>query len=1066
MRKGAYIGLLFIILFFLPSVIPSDGSSMPTTVVPTAFDNQGMLADSSGPYTGNGASLDVSLHGTFTTNASAWSASGQTYAADYTLGTSFSVLNATTVSWTAYVSVSPPAEVEDVSFTVDFPRLEWRPLAVTDPLGVAKSTPTDWTYSRGVLNVVSTAVTTYGLWRIEFLGGNHLYDMQFDLGGGSYTTKATYDIGEDLEIVGTSSFINGATSQLVLTDPTGSVWHTMTDTTSGSSSHEIPSFQYKKDITINEGAIGADLDFFPVMISLIDTGLHDSAQSSGNDIVFVQNGMVLDHEIEIYNPTYSPTEARLVTWVKANVSGTGDTVISMYYGNPIVGPQENPSAVWTQSYSAVYHLGESATDEATNAVHQDSTSNSYYGNQTGNADATGLVGEGQDFDGTDDKVVVDSSLGFDPVGDLTISGWFNLDSAFTSSATSQVLMAKYLTGDDDMHIALAGSDYSQGTMVLGSLVFKTENNNAQKYRCTQITSWSSSTWYYFAVTMDSDNPNNNQIYINGVNDLNSSALAGGASYANLTFSADWEIGGGFVDGQIPGGQGFFDGVMDEVRVSSTLRSAAWLSAEYYNLALPGSFYSFGGESERSDAAPTFTKAIDATAIAGLWTACLHYNDSGVSVGHRVGEYQREFIVQHDAALTIDSPTGVATKVIGDLLYIVVNLTDSVTSGYVSGATVTANWTDTGTPTVVTLDDYGDGRYGKVLNTSDLEDNRRWRIDIQSSHPYYNDASTFFDLDLNHDTSLTYDSLTTTPVGWRLEVSLLFEDAFDGSPIDGATIKFSNGTLANVVWANEGRYNLSLSSTGLGKGDHTYSFVAEPSTSYLADGNVDVTFTIRAHHTAVSVSGDLIVPLGEDTPLTVRLIDLDNQTIVPIGSVSAFTFTTTSHGVQSDNSPADYLFTLVTNSWILTPSEPVTLSVTLSDSNYLAPDNHVFSIEIRAHYTSVSVSGNLDQPLGNDTLLTVILTDLDTGTQVTIGNVDNFTFTSSYGPQVKNSLSSFDATLSTGAWAVGSTTVTLTVAMSSSDYFTPDAYDFQVMITSLATYMYHEPSALRFSTGQD
>jgi hypothetical protein len=914
---------------------------------------------------------------------------------------------------------------------------------VTDPLGVEKSNPTDWTFSRGVLDVVSTAVTTYGLWKIEFLGGNHLYDMQFDLGGGSYTTRATYDIGADLEILGTSSFINGATSQLVLTDPTGTVWHTTTDTTSGFSSHDIPSFQYKKDITINSGAVGSDLNFFPVMINLIDTDLHDSAQSSGNDIVFVQNSMVLDHEIEIYNPTYSPTEARLVAWVKVNLSSTVDTVLSMYYGNPIVGSQENPSAVWTQSYSAVYHLGESATDEATNAVHYDSTINSYYGNQTGNADATGLVGEGQDFDGTDDKVVVDSSLGFDPTGDLTISGWFNLDSPFTSSATSQVLMAKYLTGNDDMHIALAGSDYSQSSMVLGSLVFKTENNDAQKYRCTEITSWSSSTWYYFAVTMDSDNPNNNQIYINGVNELNSSATAGGATYANQTFSADWEIGGGFVDGQIPGGQGFFDGVMDEVRVSTTLRSGAWLLAEYYNLAIPGSFYSVGGESERSDAAPGFTKTIDATAIAGLWTASIHYNDSSASVDHRVGEYQREFIVQHNSTLTMDSPTGVATMVIGDLLYVVVNLTDSVTSGFVSGATVTANWTDTGTPTVVTLDDYGDGRYGKVLNTSNLEDNKRWQINIQSSHPYYNDASTSFNLDLNHDTSLTYDSLSTTPVGWRLEVSLLFEDAFDGSPITGAIIKFSNGTPANVVAEAGGRYNLSLPSSGLGKGDHAFSFVAEPQTSYLADGNVGVTFTIRAHYTAVSVSGDLVVPFGEDTPLTIQLIDLDNQTVVPIGSVSAFTFTPSSYGVQSDNSPADYLFTLTTNSWTLTASESVTLSVTLSDSNYVVPDDHVFSIEIRAHYTSVSVSGDLDKPLGNNTPISIILTDLDTGTQIAIGNVDTFSFASSYGTQDEDPATSFDITLSTSGWAVGSTTVTLTVVMSSTNFFAPDAYDFQV-----------------------
>ncbi|MFX1261580.1 MAG: hypothetical protein ACFFAZ_05800 [Promethearchaeota archaeon] len=1067
MRKSAIIGLSLVILFFLPSTVSMDGSSMPAAVIPAPFDNQGLVADSPVSYAGKGGALDVALQGSFTVNASTWNAAGQTYAADYTLGTSFSVQNASTVSWTAYVSVSPPAEVEDVSFAVDYPRLEWIPISVTDPLGVVKTYPTDWTYSLGVLSVASTAVTTYGLWKIEFLGGNHLYDIQFDLGGGSYANTATYDVGEDLEIQGSSSFINGATAQLVLTDPTGAVWHTTTNTTSGSSSHEIPSFQYKKDITINQAAIGTDLNFFPVMVSLIDTGLHDHAQSSGNDIVFVQNGMVLDHEVEIYNPTYSGTEAQLVAWVKANVSGTVDTVISMYYGNPIVGPQENPSGVWTSSYSAVYHLGESAADEATSAVHYDSTSNSYYGNQNGNADATGLVGSGQDFDGTDDKVVVDSSRGFDPTGDLTISGWFKLDSPFTSSSgTSQVLMAKYLTGDDDMHIVLAGTDYGNA-MTKGSIVFKMENNAAQKYKCTQQITWSTSSWFYFAATMDASTPNNNQIYINGQLDTNATNVIGGASYGNLTFPADWEIGGGFTDSQLPGGQGFFDGRMDEVRVSNTLRSGAWLLAEYYNLALPGSFYSVGSESERSLAAPKFTKAIDSTAVAGLWTASLHYNDSGASVDHRVGEYQREFIVRHGSTLTIGSPSGIATRVVGDLLYIVANLTDDITSGFVSGATVTANWTDTGTSTMVTFEDYGDGRYGKVLNTSDLEGNIRWHINIQSSHPFYNDASTSFNLDLSHDTSLTYDSLTTTPVGWRLEVSLLFEDTFDGSPITGAIIKFSNGTpVDNVVAEGGGRYNLSLSSVGLGKGDHKYSFIAEPPSSYLVDGTVDVTFTIRAHHTAVSVSGDLIVPIGEDTPLTIQLVDLDNQTVVPIGSVSAFTFTPSSHGAQSDSSPADYLFNLVTNTWSITPSESVTLSVTLSDSNYMAPDSHVFSVEIRSHYTSVSVSGVLHKPLGNTTPLTVILTDLDTGNQIAIGNVGTFTFTSSYAPQVWNSPSSYGITLDTSSWAVGSNTVTLTVAMSSSEYSAPASCDFDIVITSLTIYMYHEPSTLRFSTGQD
>jgi hypothetical protein len=108
----------------------------------------------------------------------------------------------------------------------------------------------------------------------------------------------------------------------------------------------------------------------------------------------------------------------------------------MYYGNPTVGSQENPTAVWSTNYEAVWHLSEPATNEQTTAIHYDSSSNGYEGNQDGNQRRSGRISYGQDFDGTNDLINVTEEEALNPTGDVAISGWFRLDGAFSSSSTT------------------------------------------------------------------------------------------------------------------------------------------------------------------------------------------------------------------------------------------------------------------------------------------------------------------------------------------------------------------------------------------------------------------------------------------------------------------------------------------------------------------------------------------------------------------------------------------------------------------------------------------------------
>jgi hypothetical protein len=330
-----------------------------------------------------------------------------------------------------------------------------------------------------------------------------------------------------------------------------------------------------------------------------------------------------------------------------------------------------------------------------------------------------------------------------------------------------------------------------------------------------------------------------------------------------------------------------------------------------------------------------------------------------------------------------------------------------------------------------------------LNTSDLGDATRWRIEIDSYHQYYNNATTYFDLDLFHSTELTYISLSTTPVGSDSTVTLVYRDTYDDVPIIGATIVFTNGTLANVVAEGGGQYNLSVNTGSLGLGDHWYIFNASKSGSFVEMASTNITFTMRTHYTSVTVIGDLVTPHGETTPVTVVITDLDTGTeLGTTTDVTTWSFTS-GYAAVTETPPADFDVTLTTNTWAL-GSETVTLAVTMSGI-YENPTNYLFDVEIRKHYTSVTVIGDLVTPSGQTTPVTVVITDLDTGVDLSsTSSITSWSFTSTNPAITETPPGDFDVTLTTNTWSVGPETVTLAVIMSGI-YENPTSYQFDIQV---------------------
>jgi len=149
------------------------------------------------------------------------------------------------------------------------------------------------------------------------------------------------------------------------------------------------------------------------------------------------------------------------------------------------------------------------------------------------------------------------------------------------------------------------------------------------YGATGSNTLSTGTLYHLAVAYDSTNGLHS--YVNGAPDATVAAAGTLASVTATTGVGEDVMNSGRT----------WNGLMDEVRVSSDAKTAGWLLTEYKNQSAPGSFYSVGAEVAQA----TSTFAVSPTAIpvgqpnpvvislvgnGTSWTSSSRFDLSGIS----------------------------------------------------------------------------------------------------------------------------------------------------------------------------------------------------------------------------------------------------------------------------------------------------------------------------------------------------------------------------------------------------------------------------------------------------
>ncbi|OGO16847.1 MAG: hypothetical protein A2Z15_02700 [Chloroflexi bacterium RBG_16_50_11] len=345
-------------------------------------------------------------------------------------------------------------------------------------------------------------------------------------------------------------------------------------------------WQYRKKITINAANVTATLTNFPVLISITsDTDLAADAQDDGDDILFTAADEVtkLSHEIESFNGT----SGKLVAWVKIpSLSSVTNTDIYMYYGNAGAANQQNAASVWNSDFKMVQHLEETAG--GVNAI-TDSTANGNHGtdNNTPTFGATGRIdGAITLTKASSEYIQLPASNQILSTGNFTIEAWFNTSTNHPAYGigTMEGRIVNF------HHSAVSGTTvslYVEQDMI-GLLYYTGSAYVWVKY----TVNYHDSVYHHIAVTYNSSTY---RLYYDGVQVASSANTSGGFG----TFPA-------FIGAHnTAAGQRFFDGTVDEVRVSSAPYSADWIKTGYNNQNNPASFFSLGPE-QNAFVTPTVT----------------------------------------------------------------------------------------------------------------------------------------------------------------------------------------------------------------------------------------------------------------------------------------------------------------------------------------------------------------------------------------------------------------------------------------------------------------------------
>lgn len=431
----------------------------------------------------------------------------------------------------------------------------------------------------------------------EFKEDGHLLAFDKSSAALGNATPVVYAATTDKWIVKSTDGGNSWSTLPMLSEPINPGWYTDNGDIKG---------KFRRKITLAQGAsITTPLQNFPVLIKIPCNvperyDIFRESRPDGSDFIFTDDaGNKLDHEIESYQPEKDAgctnnSKGEAIFWVRIPAL-TADTDIYMYFGYVRTSEEiqqgisnENPAGVWDPaSYTAVHHF------EETEGEHFDSSSNGSDSiahillNMGGAEGAIGgadelALGNGHFIEFNNkltegDKNMITGSAG-------TIEIWYKPDGDPRTASSPQSL--PNIAGNIDRGLGITRG-ISNGLHNNQARIWIYNDGREWVYEepygpwvpigDIDVISfpytndeWIHIAWVHEIVTENGLPVNKLTAYKNGVSE---GSVISGSSWATK-----------FRIGILPG-QGYWDaliGIVDELRLSNTGRSAEWIKVSYDN----------------------------------------------------------------------------------------------------------------------------------------------------------------------------------------------------------------------------------------------------------------------------------------------------------------------------------------------------------------------------------------------------------------------------------------------------------------------------------------------------
>jgi len=328
---------------------------------------------------------------------------------------------------------------------------------------------------------------------------------------------------------------------------------------------------YRKKITIQHIKVYGTQTNFPVLVSIAtDADFAAHAKADGSDFVFTSEDKVskLKRELEYYNNA----NGNIIIWVKVDsINDATDVDIYLYYGNGAAA-EGNDTETWDTNYKLVCHM----TDETTSKVF-DSSQFNHDGTKIGAnepIESSGEIYKSQDHDGANDYINFGHPADFDITAKITLQAWIRSD---TWAVDDSEIAAKTKGGAEKWMF--------ECQMNTGKIRFRLRTAaDANIFDYSTTNGISTSVWHHIVCTYDGANA---YTYVDGVQDGTAAAVG-----TIGTTDAD------FCSGAISKAARWFDGKIDEIRISDTNRSENWVKTEQKNQSDPGAFIDVGAEENK------------------------------------------------------------------------------------------------------------------------------------------------------------------------------------------------------------------------------------------------------------------------------------------------------------------------------------------------------------------------------------------------------------------------------------------------------------------------------------